>query len=119
MPPTDLLDQSVTAQIAAVRAEDISAPELMAATLERIAERNGRVNAIVALRERDVLMADATAQAGKPLAGLPALSVPVGFGSGGTPMGMQLIGHRGTDATVLALGRAYEAATDWVSQQPR
>ncbi|SHF38371.1 amidase [Litoreibacter ascidiaceicola] len=71
MPPTDLLDQSATAQIAAVRAGDISAPELMAATLDRIAERNGRVNAIVALRERDVLMAEATAQTGKPLAGLP------------------------------------------------
>ena len=53
------------------------------------------------------------------LTGLPALSIPVGFGPNGTPMGMQLIGHRGTDARVLALGRAYEAATDWISQQPQ
>ncbi|SFR34997.1 amidase [Litoreibacter janthinus] len=52
------------------------------------------------------------------LTGLPALSIPVGFGPNGTPMGMQLIAHRGQDATVLALGRAYERATDWISQQP-
>jgi amidase len=32
-------------------------------------------------------------------------------------MGTPLIGHRGADATVLALGRDYEAASDWVYQQ--
>ena len=53
------------------------------------------------------------------LTGLPALSVPAGFGSFGTPMGLQLIGHRGRDAEILNLGRAYEAETDWVSQAPR
>lgn len=52
------------------------------------------------------------------LTGLPALSVPCGFGATGTPMGLQLIGHRGTDARVLALGRAYDAASDWVSRTP-
>ena len=46
------------------------------------------------------------------LTGLSALSVPAGFGPEGTPMGLQLIGHRGADAQVLALGREYEAATD-------
>ena len=53
------------------------------------------------------------------LSGLPALSVPAGFGSGGLPMGLQLIGHRGRDRDVLELGRDYEAATDWVSRQPK
>lgn len=52
------------------------------------------------------------------LTGLPALCVPAGFGGAGTPMGLQLIGHRGQDAAVLNLGRAYEAATDWISQRP-
>jgi amidase len=33
-------------------------------------------------------------------------------------MGLQLIGHRGQDATVLNLGREYEAAVDWISQAP-
>ena len=52
------------------------------------------------------------------LTGLPALCVPAGFGEAGTPMGLQLIGHRGRDAAVLALGRDYEAATNWISQEP-
>ncbi|MDA8746863.1 amidase [Litoreibacter sp.] len=52
------------------------------------------------------------------LTGLPALSIPVGFGASGTPMGLQLIGHRGADAQILALGRAYEDATDWISKAP-
>ncbi len=52
------------------------------------------------------------------LTGLPALSVPAGFGTAGTPMGLQLIGHRGQDAAVLNLGRDYEAATNWVAQEP-
>jgi amidase len=52
------------------------------------------------------------------LTGLPALCVPAGFGASGTPMGLQLIGHRGQDATVLNLGREYEAATDWILQGP-
>lgn len=52
------------------------------------------------------------------LTGLPALCVPAGFGQAGTPMGLQLIGHRGQDAAVLNLGRDYEAATNWISQEP-
>ena len=52
------------------------------------------------------------------LTGLPALSVPAGFGPEGTPIGMQLIGHRGTDAQILGLGRAYEMATDWIAMTP-
>ena len=50
------------------------------------------------------------------LTGLPALSVPAGFGP--SPMGLQLIGHRGQDAAILNLGREYEAATDWIARAP-
>ncbi|GEO84260.1 MULTISPECIES: amidase [Alphaproteobacteria] len=52
------------------------------------------------------------------LIGLPALCVPAGFGDAGTPMGLQLIGRRGRDADVLALGREYESATNWIAQEP-
>ena len=52
------------------------------------------------------------------LTGLPALSVPAGFGREGLPMGLQLFGHRWQDSSILALGREYEAATDWVSRAP-
>ncbi|MGR3757913.1 MAG: amidase [Tranquillimonas sp.] len=52
------------------------------------------------------------------LAGLPALAVPAGFGPEGLPMGMQLIGRRGADATVLALGEAYHEVTRWPQRRP-
>lgn len=52
------------------------------------------------------------------LIGLPALSVPAGFGPGGLPMGLQIIGRSGNDAGVLALGQAYHRATDWPGKRP-
>ncbi|AZL58073.1 amidase [Tabrizicola piscis] len=52
------------------------------------------------------------------LIGLPALSVPVGFGAQGLPMGMQIIGRSGDDAGVLAIGQAWHRATEWPQQRP-
>ena len=44
-------------------------------------------------------------------AGLPAISVPVGFDARGLPMGMQLIGPPRADVDVLRLAHAYEQTT--------
>jgi amidase len=52
------------------------------------------------------------------LIGLPALSLPVGFGAQGLPMGMQLAGRVGADAQILAMGQAYHLATNWPSRRP-
>ncbi|THD84575.1 amidase [Aliigemmobacter aestuarii] len=52
------------------------------------------------------------------LIGLPALALPCGFGAGGLPMGMQLIGRSGADAAVLAAGQQYHRATDWPGRRP-
>jgi amidase len=52
------------------------------------------------------------------LAGVPSLSVPVGFGPQGLPMGMQIAGPVGSDAQVLGVGQAWHAATDWPGQRP-
>jgi amidase len=52
------------------------------------------------------------------LIGLPALSVPVGFGSNALPMGMQIAGPVGADAGVLAVGQAWHRATDWPARRP-
>lgn len=52
------------------------------------------------------------------LTGLPALCVPAGLGLAGTPIGLQLVGHRGRDAAVLNLGKDYEAAINWIAQEP-
>ena len=52
------------------------------------------------------------------LIGLPTLSVPVGFGTQGLPMGLQLAGPVGADAAVLAMGHAWHLATDWPGHRP-
>ncbi len=52
------------------------------------------------------------------LAGLPCLSVPIGFGAQGLPMGLQLAGPVGGDAAVLRLGQAWHEATDWPGRRP-
>jgi amidase len=49
-------------------------------------------------------------------AGLPCISVPVGFNEQGLPMGMQLIGRPRADLAVLQLARAYEQAAQAVLQ---
>jgi amidase len=52
-------------------------------------------------------------------AGLPSISVPVGFSATGLPMGMQLIGRPRGDLAVLQLAHAYEqAAQDVLSVRP-
>jgi len=42
------------------------------------------------------------------LAGLPALSVPVGCIEGQLPVGISVVGQWGTDELVLAVGEALE-----------
>ncbi len=48
----------------------------------------------------------------------PALSLPCGLTGAGLPVGLQIIGPRHADATVLRAGRAYESATEWTSAVP-
>ena len=52
------------------------------------------------------------------LAGVPALSLPCGFTAGGLPIGLQLIGRRFDEVTLLRAGRAYERETDWHTRRP-
>lgn len=50
--------------------------------------------------------------------GLPAISVPCGFASGGLPIGLQIAGHAFDEAGVLRVAQAYERATDWHNRRP-
>jgi aspartyl-tRNA(Asn)/glutamyl-tRNA(Gln) amidotransferase subunit A len=50
--------------------------------------------------------------------GLPALSVCTGYGSGGLPVSMQIVGKPFAEATVFRAGHAYEMATTWRSSRP-
>lgn len=52
------------------------------------------------------------------LIGLPCLAAPAGFGANGLPAGIQVFGPRRSDATLLALGAAYHAATGWPQTRP-
>ena len=52
------------------------------------------------------------------IAGLPAISMPAGFGNG-LPIGMQLIGKPFGEETILRVAYAYEQATDWHKRRPQ
>ncbi len=54
-------------------------------------------------------------------AGIPGLSIPVGFAEDGLPIGAQLLGPDFSEATLLRIGRAYELATEgeaWRQRKP-
>ena len=55
---------------------------------------------------------------GPTLAGLPSISVPVGFNPAGLPMGLQIIGPAQADRAVLQLAYAHEQLTRWVERCP-
>ncbi|HUK09430.1 MAG TPA: amidase [Stellaceae bacterium] len=50
--------------------------------------------------------------------GHPALNVCCGFTKAGLPIGLQLIGRRFDEATLLRMGDAYERATPWRGRRP-
>ncbi|UXH78205.1 Asp-tRNA(Asn)/Glu-tRNA(Gln) amidotransferase subunit GatA [Roseateles amylovorans] len=52
------------------------------------------------------------------LAGLPGMSVPVGFGEGGMPVGLQLLGNYFNEGLLLHAAHALQQATDWHRQGP-
>jgi len=52
------------------------------------------------------------------LTGQPAASVPVGFTAERLPVGLQIVGRRFADRTVLAASAAFEAARPWAAERP-
>ncbi len=52
------------------------------------------------------------------LAGLPAMSIPVGFSSS-LPVGLQLIGNYLDEATILAAAHQFQQRTDWHQRVPK
>jgi aspartyl-tRNA(Asn)/glutamyl-tRNA(Gln) amidotransferase subunit A len=53
------------------------------------------------------------------LAGLPGMSVPAGFGEGGMPVGLQLIGNYFREGELLHAAHAFQQATDFHAQIPK
>ncbi|HEU5322460.1 MAG TPA: amidase [Methylomirabilota bacterium] len=52
------------------------------------------------------------------LTGQPAASVPAGWTDDGLPVGLQIVGRRHADRTVLAASAAFEAACPWSGRRP-
>ena len=52
------------------------------------------------------------------LTGQPAATVPCGFTADGLPVGLQIVGRRHADSTVLAAAAAFEAAAPWAHHRP-
>ncbi len=52
------------------------------------------------------------------LSGLPGMSVPVGFGAGNMPVGLQLIGNHFQEARLLGAAHHFQCATDWHTRAP-
>ncbi len=52
------------------------------------------------------------------LAGLPGMSIPVGFGANKRPVGLQIIGNYFAEAKMLNVAHQYQQATDWHLRMP-
>ena len=52
------------------------------------------------------------------LCGLPAISVPCGFGKGGLPVGLTIVAGAFQEASMFALARLFQSTTDWHRKRP-
>ena len=52
------------------------------------------------------------------MTGQPAATVPCGFTKAGLPIGLQIVGRRFDDVTVLRASAAFEAAHPWAQRRP-
>jgi len=52
------------------------------------------------------------------LSGLPAMSLPMHWTPDGLPVGVQLVGRTGDEATLLRLATQLEAAQPWIERRP-
>jgi aspartyl-tRNA(Asn)/glutamyl-tRNA(Gln) amidotransferase subunit A len=50
--------------------------------------------------------------------GQPAASIPAGFTAAGLPVGLQIVGRRFADLTVLQASAAFEQARPWAQRRP-
>lgn len=52
------------------------------------------------------------------LAGLPAMSIPVGFGDKNRPVGLHIVGNYFREAQMLNIAHQYQRVTDWHQRAP-
>jgi len=52
------------------------------------------------------------------LSGLPGMSLPLGLANGNIPIGIQIVGRHGDEATLLRLAAQAEEAAPWIDRKP-
>jgi Asp-tRNA(Asn)/Glu-tRNA(Gln) amidotransferase A subunit family amidase len=53
------------------------------------------------------------------MTGLPAASIPSGWSNSGLPIGMQIVGKRYDEKTVLQVSKAFEEVSPWQEKRPK
>jgi len=81
-----------------------------------VSKRFGGLTAVADVDESTAPLAAFTRAAN--YLGACALSLPAGFAAPGLPVAVQLIGAPFTEATLLRIGRAFQAHTDWHRRRP-
>lgn len=92
---------------------------LISPTLPVIAPKIGENQVAIGRTREDVRMALLRFTRPSNLTGFPALSLPCGFSKEGLPVGLQLIGRYGEDATLLRAAHGFEQATEWHTHFPQ
>jgi len=116
---TKLTKQELQAAQAAREELDREYRTLFAAGIEVIASpaREGIADTM------ETLQSDLAARRGSctrmyNMSGLPALAIPMGFGKGGMPLGIQFGANRFAEDRLYQLAAAYEAVMPWIARHP-
>ncbi|MDE2744406.1 MAG: Asp-tRNA(Asn)/Glu-tRNA(Gln) amidotransferase subunit GatA [Chloroflexota bacterium] len=80
---------------------------IVAPTAPTVAFRQGEITDPYQMYLNDIYTIPAN------IAGLPAISVPGGFGKGRMPVGLQFVGQRLDETALLGVANAYEQLTQW------
>ncbi len=97
-----LLQKQIAAEFAAAFEKcDVLATPVCPTTAFKLGERN---NDPIAMYAADICTINVN------IAGLPGISIPCGLGAGNLPIGLQLIGPKWSEATLLGAAKCYETA---------